>query len=205
MRRVLILLALLFGAVAFANTGAAFQLVKPSGTGWSAYCSGAVVERHGVTAGHCAEAGERVYLRDYAGYIYLGRVTSSCYEWPACDNAVIEGAFVWLLDSLETAALPEPGTVVSYVGTPSGLGLFTFRGRYLGLMTLDPGFEQIHALPLFDVSSAGGSSGSIILDAEGRAISILVGGFLGAVTCTPQQCWARKPLDAAFGTPLPEF
>lgn len=176
--RLLVLLVMLLMGSALAS----FQLVRPVEGGFRAYCSGAVVDRVGVTAGHCVddlEPGDRVYVRDADGRVYNARLEESCFEWPRCDHALLSGAFTYLLENHRLGTRPEIGELVQYTGGPYAAGLFRFTGTYVGPFWDDPGMDRVHGLPLFNITAAPGSSGSIILNRMGDAVAILVGGAAG--------------------------
>jgi hypothetical protein len=171
------LILFIFLLLAFAHSQS-FQVVSVKGEDVTAYCSGAVVEGRGISAGHCFkdnEIGDTVYLRDENLNLYRATLEESCLEWPRCDYAVLSGAFTYLLPSLEIAKEIVIDEKVSYTGSPVRLGLFHFSGRYLGLVWGDKVNKQVGTMMLFDITAWKGASGSIFVNEKGEAVAILVG------------------------------
>jgi hypothetical protein len=190
MKRLLVLIVLLLGCA----YGQAFQLVTVKGEDVSPYCSGAVVEGRGITAGHCVQGkkpSDTLYIRDVQHNLYTATLVSSCLEWPGCDHAVLSGAFTSLLPSLKQAETLELDEVIGYTGSPGGLGLFSFTGRYLGLIWDDKQNQHRGGLMLFEINTWKGASGSIFVNTKGEAVAILVG------------VYPAGEFSVAFGVVLP--
>ena len=181
----------------------------PSDVDGRRYCSGAVVQLEQgprvITAGHCvSEAGERVYLRDIRGNFYTATVESMEFDWPE-DYAVLTSAAQWLLPALEVGGPMVIGDTYYSWASPHGYKLLFFRGMYAGITM--PNFDQrggdlsTTGMPWLAIDGAGGSSGSVVLDSEGRAVAIHVGGL--GTRAAPPGYNVSIPLRGGLLAPLP--
>ena len=146
---------------------------------FSRYCSGAFVEGRVVTAGHCVEGRAEVLIETVDHYVYRARVVRAVKAWPAVDYAVLRVDIApGLYPSLEVGDGMVPGENLYAWSGPWGLGTLLLEGTYAGRISDDQSVpNEIRGMHYATMNGAGGSSGSIILNEDGQAEAILVGGF----------------------------
>lgn len=142
------------------------------------YCSGAFVKHYVVTAGHCVEGKLSVLIQTTDGRIYQAQVLEAGQGWPVLDYAVLRSPAAYLYPSLELGNGLEQGEALYAWSGPAGLGTLLLEGIYSGRIADGPSVpDQIKGFHYTTMNATGGSSGSLILNDEGQAEAILVGGF----------------------------
>lgn len=195
-------------AAVVAARDSAVRILALTPTGVRPICSGSVVALpegpRVVSAGHCVDdAPEGRYLAlDARGYRYVLTLERFVMAWPHADYAVFRSAAAHLLPALPLAPLRAPARgepercevgEALYVWTaPLGLGLFLSHGYVAGVMDDYHTDDVIDGMVLVALNADKGSSGSVIVNARGEAVGILVGGF------SPQ-----SKLAGALMVPLP--
>ena len=180
------------------DASSSVRIFAQASSGVRAVCSGAVVALaegpRVVSAGHCVEPELEApfFAEDLNGNRYLLRLERSAYEWPTKDYAVFRSVAAYVLPALPVAETVEVGDRAYVFTAPLGLKMFYSEGYVSGQLFDSPG-GAIDGMWLVSLNSDGGSSGSIIINAKGEALGILVGGF------SPQ-----IKLDGAIMAPLPD-
>ena len=153
-------------------------------------CSGSVVELERgpriVSAGHCVAdhfSGEEIdrqyVLVDTEGNLYPATVEEFLFD-PEVGNddyAIFRSSFQYLADAIPLADEPlQTGDDVFAWSGPLGVDVILLRGYVSGRLQVEGG-DVINGQWFVSMNSDGGSSGSVILNAEGEAVGVLVRGW----------------------------
>ena len=158
-------------------------------------CTGAVVElgdkKRIISAAHCFEQGKRYYVRDHSGKITPVQIEQLN---TIKDHAVLTGVAAQTLPAIPIAAEPlELGEVVFVWEAPISMDPIVGIGYYAGKGSSSDDPLAHAALGNRDyvvVNADVGASGSVVMNAQGEAVGILVAGLgpstkLGGVSLAP--------------------
>lgn len=192
MKRLLkvVLLALTFATFAFAVPGAPESVLSAKESSvmlgrydddgiFTRYCSGAWLEGKVITAGHCVEGNVHPLIQMVDGYVYEGTVERAVKAWPIGDYAVVRVDIAPnLYPSLERGDGLQYGESLYAWSGPWGIGTLLLQGNYAGRVNEDMSLpNDVRGMHYTDMNAAGGSSGSLVLNEEGKVEAILVGAF----------------------------
>lgn len=180
MKRIIIMLA--FSCIALAHAQApTISLVKWSKAhnNFIRYCSGAIVTlpegNRVVTAGHCVEAQEEFFVRDYDGNIYPATLERNEFnrKQSITDYAVLRSVAAHVLPSIKIATSPPAigDTLCAWI-SPLGLAPVLSCGMYAGITESSEGFAG-DGMMLVVMSIDHGASGGVLLNERGEAVGII--------------------------------
>jgi S1-C subfamily serine protease len=153
------------------------QLQNASGR---TFCSGVIVDRKILTAYHCIEGGERVFVEGYVGRFEVALWGDD----PTADLAVLVPADGRVLPKGVKLARRAPtwGDEVWVIGHP--LGTYT-NSITRGIVSHPLREDGIFGGLWFqhDAGTIGGNSGGPVLDGKGRLVGIVSFGIIAGVYC----------------------
>lgn len=215
MRRMMLSAALALTTLGAAQSPQAVVLARPSAVqifvktttngkvSYRATCSGSVVrlERGAriLSAGHCVDGREKTEFSalDYQGKMHDLTLEQFEMNWPKQDYAIFTSEATQTLPALNVAKVaPAIGDDVFSWSGPMGLGLMLFRGEISGQLSTphDPSGDEIAGMVYSaNLLTAPGASGSVVLDRDGNAVYLLVGGWS-----------VDTKLNGSFFSPLPK-
>lgn len=159
---------------------------------WMTICSGSFVdlplfkgEKVIVTAGHCVD---ELPNNAYAAHLFNNdnvdlELVDYMFAWPIGDYAIFrvvqkDQAALKNIKPLKVGKrFSTPGEPVYMFSGPLGTVLNYYEGYYSGKMGWVDGPTEVDDMDWVVLNSAPGSSGSVVLNAKGEAVSILVAGF----------------------------
>ena len=158
------------------------SIVKPTPDGWRRVCSGAIVLlQEGprvVTAGHCV-TNASVAVQDIDGRVWPAGVERHEFN-PTIgerDYAVLTTPLQYLVPGIRKALEPPAwGADLFAWSSPLGIAPILMGGMYAGRV-LTGRSEPFDGMMLVTMNGDHGSSGSVILDARGRAVGIVARAF----------------------------
>jgi len=157
---------------------------------WRAICSGSFVDLPGypgekmvLSAGHCVDDFPN---GKYAAKLYNGdsvdlELVRNSFAWPIADYAIFRVADTRAVASIKPVKIAtgkmKPSDPVYMWSGPIGTDINYYEGYYSGKMSFVDGPSSVDQMDWIVINSAPGSSGTVVLNAKGEGIGILVAGM----------------------------
>lgn len=180
-------------AVMKASQAAVSIMLQDKNTdGWFTICSGSFVdlplfpkEKVIVTAGHCVDG---LPKNSYAATLYNNdtvdlELVDYMFAWPINDYAVFrvvekDQKAIQNIKPVKVAKTKMTvGDPVYMFSGPIGTVVNYYEGYYSGKMGFNDQPTEVDGMDWVIIDSAPGSSGTVMLNKQGEAVGILVGGF----------------------------
>lgn len=163
---------------------------------WNAICSGSFVKIKGetfvLTAGHCVDefpSGSYGAMLSNGDTVDL-KIFNYAFFWPVADFTMFK-VVDKDLDAVKDIKPLSIGKPLSTIGEPVymwsgplGTRINYYEGYYSGKMGFTTDTSDIDDMDWIVISATFGSSGTIVLNANGEAVGILAGGFTENLTGT---------------------
>lgn len=160
---------------------------------WRAICSGSLIKINEqiyiLSAGHCVDEfpnGSYGAVLSNDDTVDL-KLESYSFAWPIADYALFKVADKDL-DAIKDVKPLNVGRPLKTIGEqvfmwsgPLGTRVNYYEGYYSGKMGFADQPSEIDDMDWVVISATFGSSGTVVLNADGEAVGILVGGFDGLV------------------------
>lgn len=160
---------------------------------WRAICSGSFIKINGqtyvLTAGHCVDEfpnGSYGAVMSNDDTVDL-KLESYSFAWPIADYALFK-VVDKDLEAIKNIKPLNVGTLLHTIGEqvfmwsgPLGTRINYYEGYYSGKMGFADSPSEIDDMDWVVISATFGSSGTVVLNADGEAVGVLVGGFDGLV------------------------